>query len=173
MKYISNVRLITILLIFLIFYNVFIYCNNNTKNTATGYGNGSTKNISTADINKLNFINGYWSSNNDFAKLSEIDEMILNIDIKNKKGFLVIIAENKIVSNDEFDILLNKNSNANISKGINYKIEFVSDNINFIWNEKIFNLDIDINKGSLVLYHNDIVYASLYKDNKMSAILND
>ena len=113
--------------------------------------------------NNIDFINGYWTSDNDFAKMSEIDEMILNIDMNNKKGFLIIIIENKIVSNNEFDILFNKNHD---------EIEFISDNINFIWNEKKFNFDISLNKGSLVLYDEGTIYASLYKDNKLSAIIN-
>ena len=95
--------------------------------------------------------------------MSEIDEMILNIDSITKKGFLVIIVDNKIASNDEFDILTDTKCK---------EIEFVSNNIDFIWNEKKFTMNISIYKGSLILYHNDMVYAKLYKDNKMSSILN-
>ena len=114
-------------------------------------------------IKKYDFLNGYWTSDTEFSKMSEIDEMILNIDTTTKKGFLVIIVDNKIVSNDDFDILIDTKCK---------EIEFVSDNINFIWNEKKFIMDMSIYKGSLVLYHNNIVYAKLYKDNKMSSILN-
>lgn len=121
------------------------------------------KNNNISPVVKKDFINGYWTSDNDFAKMSDIDEMILNIDIENKKGFLVIVVEKKIVSNDEFDILLNKDCD---------EIEFVSDNINFIWNEKKFNFDISLIKGSLVLYYEDTIFASLYKDNKMTALLS-
>lgn len=121
------------------------------------------KNNSISPAVKKDFINGYWTSDNDFAKMSDIDEMILNIDIENKKGFLVIVVEKKIVSNDEFDILLNKDCD---------EIEFVSDNINFIWSEKKFNFDISLIKGSLVLYYEDTIFASLYKDNKMTALLS-
>jgi len=114
-------------------------------------------------IKKTDFLNGYWTSDSDFAKLSKIDEMILNIDMDTKKGFLIIIVDNKIVSNDEFDILLNKKCN---------EIEFVSDNIKFIWNEKKFNIDMSLKKGSISLLYNNTIYASLFKDNKMSQVIN-
>jgi hypothetical protein len=121
----------------------------------------------TTSCNKINdiddFINGYWSSDNDFANESEIDEMILNIDSTSMTGFVVIIVDKKIILNNEFDILLQPNAN---------EIEFVSDNINFIWNDKKFKMHIIKNKGFIQLYHNDTLYASLYKDNKLSALFN-
>lgn len=115
------------------------------------------------DNNLKEFLNGYWSSDNDFAKNSEIDEMILNIDIQTMTGFLIIIIDNKIVINNDFDILLNEKCN---------ETEFISDNIQFIWNEKKFKLYIFKNKGLIQLYHNDILYASLYKDNKVTALFD-
>lgn len=111
------------------------------------------------------FINGYWSSDDDFAKLSEIDEMILNIDSKTMRGFLVIIVDNKIIINNDFDILLFYNK-CN-------EIEFISDSIDFIWSEKKFKITTSINKGSIQLYHDDVLYASLYKDNKISSLLDN
>jgi hypothetical protein len=78
-------------------------------------------------------------------------------------GFLVIIVDKKIILNNDFDILLPTNTK---------EIEFISDNINFIWNEKRFKMHIIKNKGFLQLYHNNILYASLYKDNKITSIFN-
>ena len=127
------------------------------------YKNTKNNKISDEIIEKHNFLNGYWTSDSEFSKMSEIDEMILNIDTKNKKGFLVIIVDNKIVSNDDFDMLIDTKCK---------EVEFISDNIDFIWNEKKFIMEISIYKGSLILYHNDMIYAKLYKDNKMSSILN-
>ena len=147
------IYIVIFLLIVLCFWHFNIYDYKNNKNDK----------ICNEIIEKYNFLNGYWTSDSEFAKMSEIDEMILNIDSITKKGFLVIIVDNKIASNDEFDILID----------IGCKdIEFVSNKIDFIWNEKKFTMNISIYKGSLILYHNDMVYAKLYKDNKMSSILN-
>lgn len=157
MKLLNIIFIISIVILLSYFSSCNLY--NTTSNSVIN----KCKNISISPNVKIDFINGYWTSDNDFAKMSDIDEMILNIDIENKKGFLVIVVEKKIVSNDEFDILLNKDCN---------EIEFVSDNINFIWNEKKFNFDISLIKGSLVLYYEDTIFASLYKDNKMTALLS-
>lgn len=149
-----NINYIIIYFIIYIILSIYIYnfkenCNKKIYN----------------EINNENkeFLNGYWSSDNEFAKRSEIDEMILNIDIQSMTGFLVIIVDNKIVINDDFDIILNTNCN---------EIEFISDNINFIWNEKKFKMHLIKSKGLLNLYHNDILYGCLYKDNKISSIFN-
>ena len=144
------------IIFFILIINYFINCR---KSVDIPCNYKKHKNIN--DINE--FINGYWSSDNDFAKESEIDEMILNIDAKSMTGFLVIIVDKKIILNDDFDILLQPNSN---------EIEFISDNINFIWNEKKFKMRIVKNKGFIQLYHNDTLYASLYKDNKITSIFN-
>lgn len=157
MKLLNIIFIISIVILLSYFSSCNLY--NTTSNSVIN----KCKNNSISPNVKIDFINGYWTSDNDFAKMSDIDEMILNIDIENKKGFLVIVVEKKIVSNDEFDILLNKECN---------EIEFVSDNINFIWNEKKFNFDISLIKGSLVLYYEDTIFASLYKDNKMTALLS-
>lgn len=119
-------------------------------------------NTKTCNVDNIkNFMNGYWSSDNDFATESEIDEMILNIDIESMTGFLVIIVDKKIILNNDFDILLTSNN-----------IEFISDDINFIWNDKKFKIKISKDTGLLQLFYNNVLYASLYKDNKITAIFN-
>lgn len=135
---------------------IYLVSTNSNESIYLNY----TKNESPKFIKE--FINGYWTSDDDFAKLSEIDEMILNIDSKTMVGFLVIIVDNKIIINNDFDILINCN-----------EIEFISDSIEFIWNEKKFKISTSINKGSLQLYHDDVLYASLYKDNKISSLLDN
>lgn len=151
-----NYLYIFYIIFFLLILNYFINCKsinlpcNKIPNT---YNINDTK----------DFINGYWSSDNDFANESEIDEMILNLDTKSMTGFLVIIVDKKIILNNDFDILLPTNTK---------EIEFISDNINFIWNEKRFKMHIIKNKGFLQLYHNNTLYASLYKDNKITSIFN-
>lgn len=151
MKYLNIFYIIFLILIL----NYFISCRSI---------NTSCNKISNTNINDIgDFINGYWSSDNDFANESEIDEMILNIDIQTMTGFLVIIVDKKIILNDDFDILLQPNSK---------EIEFISDNINFIWNDKKFKMRIVKNKGFIQLYHNNTLFASLYKDNKITSIFN-
>ena len=149
------------IIIFIIILNYIInYANLYKKCIVTNENNENNEN---KNNNMKDFLNGYWSSDNDFAQNSEIDEMILNIDTNSMTGFLVIIVDKKIVINDDFDILLNTKCN---------ETEFISDNINFIWNEKKFKMHIIQNKGFIQLYHNDTLYASLYKDNKITAIFN-
>lgn len=151
------------IIIFIILLNYLINYANLYKKCIVTNENNKNINKNNENNNIKDFLNGYWSSDNDFAQNSEIDEMILNIDTNSMTGFLVIIVDKKIVINDDFDILLDINCN---------ETEFVSDNINFIWNEKKFKMHIVKNKGILQLYHNDILYASLYKDNKITALFN-
>ena len=151
MKYLN----IFYIIFFILILNYFIICRPINKSC------NKSLNTNTNDIGE--FINGYWSSDNDFANESEIDEMILNIDINTMTGFLVIVVDKKIILNDDFDILL---------QPVGKEIEFISDNINFIWNDKKFKMHIVKNKGFIQLYHNNTLYASLYKDNKLTSIFN-
>ena len=111
------------------------------------------------------FINGYWISDNNFAKISDIDDMILNFDIKNSSGFLIVIIDKEINDSDEFILKIHKCENNE------FEIEFLSDDENFIWYDKKFKAILSINEGSLKLYHNDTLYADLFKDNKMTHLL--
>lgn len=126
-------------------------------------------NIESTHISK--YINGYWTSNNKFAKLSDIDDMILNIDIENLSGFLIIIIDKEIVNNDEFILKINKIQNKKNSIA-EFEVEFLSDDDEFIWFDKKFKAILSINEGSLKLFHNDTLYADLFKDNKMTYLLN-
>ncbi len=121
-----------------------------------------------------NFINGYWTSDNNFAKASDIDDMILNIDIENSSGFLIVIIDKEINDSDEFILKIKKihsPKNKCKTKYDEFEIEFLSDDENFIWYDKKFKAILSIDDGSLKLFHNDTLYADLFKDNKMSYLL--
>jgi hypothetical protein len=148
-----------IIIIFFVLLLIYLVSINYNEKTYVDY----KKNESAEFIKE--FINGYWTSDDDFAKLSEIDEMILNIDSNSMRGFLVIIVDNNIIINNDFDLLLFHNK-CN-------EIEFISDSIDFIWSEKKFKISTSINKGSIQLYYDDVLYASLYKDNKISSLLDN
>ena len=124
------------------------------------------------------FINGYWTSDNEFAKVSDIDDMILNIDIENNTGFLIIIIDKEINDSDEFILKIHKLHNkknkckSNAKSNYNeFEIEFLSDDEDFIWYDKQFKAILSIDDGSLKLFHNDTLYADLFKDNKMTHLL--
>jgi hypothetical protein len=120
------------------------------------------------------YINGYWTSDNNFAKVSNIDDMILNIDIENSTGFLIIIIDKEINNSDEFILKINKiqNSKNKCKKKYNeFEIEFLSDDEDFIWYDKKFKAILSMDNGSLKLFHDNTLYADLFKDNKMTHIL--
>ena len=120
------------------------------------------------DTNK--FLTGYWVSDNKFAKLSDIDDMIMLIDGSEHSGFLIIIIDKIINTNDEFFIKINNIKNNN--GFYEFEIEFLSDDEDFIWYNKKFEGILSINNGNLKLFNNNILYANLYKDNKITDILN-
>lgn len=156
MKLIKNILcLVLIILIFFIFTTCFYSVNE--KN----------------DFKE--FINGYWTSDNKFAKVSDIDDMILNIDIENNTGFLIIIIDKEINDSDEFILKIHKihnKKNKCKSKYNEFEIEFLSDDEDFIWYDKKFKAILSVDDGSLKLFHNDTLYADLFKDNKMTHLLN-
>lgn len=120
------------------------------------------------------YIDGYWTSDNKFAKVSNIDDMILNIDIENSTGFLIIIIDKEINNSDEFILKIHKihnNKNKCKKKYNEFEIEFLSDDEDFIWYDKKFKAILSIDNGSLKLFNNDTLYADLFKDNKMTHLL--
>jgi hypothetical protein len=117
------------------------------------------------------FINGYWTSDNNFAKISYIDDMILNIDIENSTGFLIIIIDKEINNSDEFILKIENSKNKCKKKYKEFEIEFLSDDEDFIWYDKKFKAILSIDDGSLKLFHDNTLYADLFKDNKITYIL--
>ena len=159
MKLINKVLIIVI--IFLVIFTIYFNCIRENE-----------ENSSVVDIE--NYIHGYWTSDNNFAKISDIDDMILNIDVENLSGFLIIIIDKEINDSDEFILKIDKiQSKKNKCGGVynEFEIEFLTDDEDFIWYDKKFKAILSIDDGSLKLFHNDTLYANLFKDNKMSYLL--
>lgn len=132
-------------------------------------------NIINNNIN--NYLEGYWISDNNFLKLSDIDNLILYTDIINNFGYLIIVKNKQIVHNIEFNINFNKNNiiidNNNDLNNILFDISFISEDPEFIWQDKEFKCILSINDGNLKLFNGETLYANLFKDNKISYYLKN
>lgn len=132
-------------------------------------------NIDFLKDNILLYLDGYWISNPEFNKNSDIDNMILYIDFINKTGYLLIIFDNKVISKNEINLYIDedtidlKKSNTNIIK---YKCRFTSSKKEFIWNKIEFSCILNILTGNIKLFNNNILYADLFKDNLISSYIN-
>lgn len=162
-----NILLILIILL-LISYIIFIHEQNSCSD---GYNTCIKKNNDSDFL--LNSIDGYWISNDDFNKESEIDKMTLYIDFNTYNADLVIIINNKIISNDKYNIYID---DENISKDngiLKFKISFSNSNKNTIWNNKNFTCLLSPLKGGFQLYdENNIMYGDFLKDNVISNFIN-
>jgi len=165
-----NIILILIILL-LISYIIFV---NEQYACTNGY------NICTKTNNEfsylLNSIDGYWISIDDFNKESEIDKMTLYIDFNSYSADLVIIINNKIISNDKYNIYIDEENITKDNGILKFKISF-SNNINVkntIWNNKNFTCLLSPLTGSLQLYdENNIIYGDFLKDNMISNFINN
>jgi len=162
-----NILLILTILL-LISYIIFIHEQNSCSD---GYNTCIKKNNDSDFL--LNSIDGYWISNDDFNKESEIDKMTLYIDFNTYNADLVIIINNKIISNDKYNIYID---DENISKDngiLKFKISFSNSNKNTIWNNKNFTCLLSPLKGGFQLYdENNIMYGDFLKDNVISNFIN-
>lgn len=163
---------ITFIIIFII-YLIYHYdlLNNFSK---CNYNNDSNNNNINNNLEK--YLDGYWLSENNFLKLSGIDNLILYLDIVNNFGYLVIIKNKKIIHNVEFTINYNnsiKIDNNNPLENISFNISFNSLDDEFIWNNKIFNAILSINDGNLKLFENNTLFGNLFKENKISYYLKN
>ena len=102
--------------------------------------NGNEVNIDEVNIhnnsnecnNLLTYLDGYWISQDEFNKASDIDKMILYIDYYNNLGTLIIIMNNNVVTNEEYQLYIdednikfsNSNSSSNSNTILNFKISF-------------------------------------------------
>jgi hypothetical protein len=120
----------------------------------------------------LSFINGYWISNDEFNNASDIDKMILYIDYFNNIAKLVIISNNKLIVNDEYQIYID-DDNINQLQLTNFKISFISKE-KLIWANKQFKCILNINSGNIKLIdeYNKTVFGDLFKDNIISNFIN-
>lgn len=124
----------------------------------------------------LNYLDGYWISNEEFNELSNIDKMILYINYDEKNGYLTIITNNEIISQDELNLNIDDNIQFDKNKlqNMNFKLVFNNKNSNnFIWKNKDFNTILSINNGNLKLFYKDTLYADLYKDNMITSYINE
>ena len=163
---------ITLIIIFIIY---LIYNNNLLKkNNICKYENNDIININN---NLDKYLSGYWLSENNFLKLSGIDNLILYLDIINNFGYLVIIKNKKIIHNIEFTINYNKKlikiDNKNPLDNISFDISFNSLDNDFIWKNKIFNAILSISNGNIKLFENNTLFGNLFKENKISYYLNN
>ena len=164
--------ILLILVLTYIFYNI-IQLNNNQLNLF------NESNISDTKIcNQLSYLDGYWTSNPEFNKLSDIDNMIFYIDYSNNNGYLLIISNNKLISKNEITMLIDENNikfDDNIYSNLLFKCSFIN-NANkdkFIWDNINFDCILSINNGNLKLFNDNILYADLYKDNMITSYIND
>lgn len=136
----------------------------------------STTNNYICNDNYLNYLDGYWISNAEFNELSNIDKMILYINYSDNSGYLTIITNNEIISQDELDLNIDNNINFDKNKleNMNFKLLFNNkEGNNFIWKNKEFNSILSINNGNLKLFYKDTLYADLYKDNMITSYINE
>lgn len=122
--------------------------------------------------NALYYLDGYWVSDPNFNKLSNIDNMILYFDLNKYNGTLLITSNNQITKN-EIKLYIDDD---NLVKN-NFIIEFNClfneiNNNKFIWSSKNFNAYLDIKNGNLKLYNNKILYANLFKNNLITSYIN-
>ena len=120
-------------------------------------------------------LNGYWSSNIDFSTISEMDDMILYIDCNSHIGMIIIVINDEIECKEEIVFNITNSKKNRISKeGCHiFNIEFISDKDDFIWSDIIFDAHLNPYDGSLKLYNKKILYADLFKDNKISYEMNN
>lgn len=115
-----------------------------------------------------NFIDGCWQSDPTFATLSELDDMILMLNSKDMSGVLVIIMNQYIKVNGEFDL---KITNINKKNDIyTFDMKIISDDFKFVWFGKEFNCILSIYKGYIEIYENDTMMAKLIKNNNMTNV---
>jgi hypothetical protein len=178
MKLFNIFPIIIILILIYIYYN-YINTKFDTK-LHNEFNNEYNYKLNNELNNSLSYLDGYWISNIQFNKESDIDNMILYIDFNNKTGKLMIISDNNILSQD--DIILNIN-NKTIKKSKNIlnkfyftckfkKLKSSKDNL-FIWKNLEFKCSLSINNGNLKLFCNNTLYADLNKDNIISNYIND
>ena len=163
--------ILLILVLCYIFYNI-IQFNSNQLNLFNE-SNTFDKKI----CNQLSYLDGYWTSNPEFNKLSDIDNMIFYIDYTNNNGYLLIISNNKLISKNEITMLIDENnikSDNNIYSNLLFKCSFMNnDKEDFIWNNIDFECILSINNGNLKLFNNNTLYADLYKDNMITSYINE
>lgn len=160
-------------IILILLYVIFI-----DNSLCTNIINKNNNNQNEIVLNNINtYLEGYWISDDKFLKLSDIDNLILYVDIINNFGYLIIIKDKQIAHNVEFSINFDHN-NISIEKNKNldnilFNISFNSDDLDFIWKDKVFKCILSMNDGNLKLFNNETLYGNLFKENKISYYLKN
>jgi len=163
----KTIILSTIILI--IFYIIYFQKYENISNNNILDNNIIEKNINA-------YLEGYWISDNNFLKLSDIDDLILFIDVINNFGYLIIVKNKQIIHNVEFTINFNQKNiqidNNNLDNVL-FNISFSSNDPDFIWSNKEFKCILSMTNGNLKLFNNDTLFGNLFKENKISYYLKN
>lgn len=122
---------------------------------------------------QLNFLNGYWISNDDFNSYANIDNMILYLDTDNTSNISIII-NNKLICNNEVCCNIDtKTIKTSEPDNMYFKCTFETEDDEFIWDSLEFDGILSINNGNLKLFHDNILYADLFKDNIITSYINE
>ena len=113
---------------------------------------------------KEQFMAGFWTADDEFLRKSSLSDMHLFI-APDKKAFLVMTDKNgDFISNQIINIKPSLFTN-------NAYISYDDESFDAIPN--CVKIDIDNNKGTMLLYEGDKVFGCLIKDNKTSMIANN
>lgn len=126
-----------------------------------------------ANDKQLDFLNGYWISNDEFNSYANINNMILYLDTADTSN-ISIIVDNKLICNNEVSFEIKKKSvKVSEDDNIYFKCTFNTDDDDFIWENLEFDGIVSINNGNLKLFHDNILYADLFKDNIITSYINE
>ena len=174
-----NCSIIYILIIVLLISYIIVNNSDNSNHEKNYQNEVNIDSIRFNDSNECNnlltYLDGYWISQDDFNKASDIDKMILYIDYYNKVGTLIIIINNSVVSNNEYQLYLD-DDNIKVSNSIlNFKILFKNNKKEkSVWDNKTLVCTLNINSGNIKLFnHKDkILFGDFIKDNIISNYIN-
>lgn len=123
-----------------------------------------------------NYINGIWVADNKFCTNCNVDDMLCYMNTSSGICNIIINKDNNILENTEFtmthDVQLSADNFNITSNKISYDILLTSKNKKSLFNKKKYTLVVSIANGKLVIYHNDVIYAVLFKDTLNTNLLD-
>lgn len=126
--------------------------------------------INIIKINKIDtsFLSGYWESSLPDCELNGVDKMAITIDLDEKILNVIIMIDGEISTNEDFDLQIfsinQKNNLIDLYMTLNNDSEFE-------WNGKKIKCLINIDKGIMELFDNNILLGKFYKDNIITNLL--
>ena len=118
----------------------------------------------------ISFLNGYWEADNTYCEISNIDKMIISIDINEKLLNVIIMIDGEITVNEDFDLYI---ESINKMKNNLYSLNILLNNDSeFEWNGKKIKCLLSIDKGYIELFDKNILLGKFYKDNIITNLLN-